>query len=167
MKSVQTHRLSTPGGLNLLPGPPTTPFVVKRLSRTGSSLSSCSSQSHSNYRLSCAPDDSLVLALALTPTSHNKPSIPRPPMPASAPPRPVSLPANEESVSQEDPLYEEIYSRISNLPAVAGSGNNAAEKVPGESNATKAAPPADPPKLTPVSGVLHNKVNKRIPDIYY
>ncbi|OQV26171.1 hypothetical protein BV898_00292 [Hypsibius exemplaris] len=159
--SVQTVRLpSTP-----VPNP-------KRLSRT------CSSLSASLHRLSCAPEDSSVLSLALSP---------RPTPPSSSgsvfnlhtsgshhrkmPPPPAATTA-------DDHLYEEISSTFPLLTGNNANGNNhhnqnqRARVVPGttplpptqlsSSSSTQSVIPvvgaaADPPKLAPVSGVLHNK----------
>lgn len=161
MKSVQTHRLSTPHSLNLCSSPSATSSAVKRLSRTSSSLSTSSNiLVTSVHRLSCAPDDSAHLSLALN-TAAPLPAnpLPRPPMPVSAPP-PLPSQQSDENSSNEDPLYEEIYSRIYNNPS-SSNGSISPDK-PRSLTASQASvfSPVDPPKLTPVSGVLHNKVRK-------
>ncbi|GAU92549.1 hypothetical protein RvY_04616 [Ramazzottius varieornatus] len=201
-KSVHTFRLSTP----TLPAP----VNIKRLSRTGSSLSGSSSTIN---RLSCAPDESATLSLALqqkspAPVATN----PKAPSSLNFNSRQASTQQNRRKVAEatpsvDDHLYEEINSvyrspsstisppennpsvikrnyrchastlspgdnskRNSYCPSsthlsfpVTGRGSKMSTSTsvltaPISSQTTSSVnPPPDPPKLAPVSGVLHNQ----------
>ncbi|XP_055349912.1 LOW QUALITY PROTEIN: leucine zipper putative tumor suppressor 3-like [Paramacrobiotus metropolitanus] len=146
LKSVQTHRLSTPV-LTSAPCAPATP-PRRTVSRTSSSLST----STFGQRLSCAPDDASILSLALT-TAPPPPLPPRPPTPRAV-----------GGMQPEDPLYEEIYSAVRTESAAGkqeGKGHSRRATVPvtpaGVGMCQTPGGLPEPPKLPPVSGVLHTK----------